>query len=457
MKERGHSDISGEELEDFTESFASFNKITQKLHSAYKNLEEKFEALNLKLERTNKELRQSLAEKEKISNYLNNILESLTSGVVTINLKGEITLFNRAAEEILGYKTDEVLGKKYEEIMGKGVKEKMTLPLTLKSRRSHINEEKEVFTKGGKKIPLGFSTSLLTDGDNNILGAVEVFFDLSKLKKLEKEVTRVRTLAALGEMAATVAHEVKNPLGGIRGFADLLDQDLEEGDPRKQSVEKIMEGVETIDKIVLSLLNYTKAIKLDLHQVEFISFIDDVIKFFEIDFAREKKKIHIVREYPKKALLCRIDPEQFRQVVLNLLHNATQAMPLGGTIMVQVSEIPPFDRLRVVSEVEPPKAGNEEGLVLKARPEGKGIDAFQDSLGVHPEAKKIVLKISDNGMGMSKATLNKLFTPFFTTKEHGTGLGLSTVKKIVEAHRGDIRVESEIDKGTTVIVRLPLI
>jgi PAS domain S-box-containing protein len=411
MEERNHSDISEEQLEGFTESFASFNKITQKLHSAYKNLEEKFEDLNLKLEKTNRELRQSLAEKDKISNYLNNILESLTSGVVAINLKGEITLFNRAAEEILGYKTDEVLGRQYGEVLGNGVKEMMTLPFTLKSKKSHINEEKEVLTKEGKKIPLGFSTSLLTDNDNNVLGAVEVFFDLSKLKQLEEEVTRVRTLAALGEMAATVAHEVKNPLGGIRGFADLLDRDLEESDPRKKSVEKIMEGVETLDRIVVSLLNYTKAIRLDLHQVEFASFIDEVIKFFEIDLGREKKKIHIHRKYPEKALLCRIDPEQFRQVMLNLLHNATQAMPQEGTIVVEVNE----------------------------------------------EKKGVVLKISDTGMGMSKATLEKLFTPFFTTKEHGTGLGLSTVKKIVEAHRGDIKVESELGKGTTVFVRLSLI
>jgi len=427
MKERGRLDISEEQLEGFTESFASFNKITQKLHSAYKNLEERFEDLNLKLEKTNRELRQSLAEKEKISNYLNNILESLTSGVVAINLKGEITLFNRAAEEILGFKTDEVLGRKYEEIMGKGVEEKMTLPFTLKSRRSHVNEEKEVLTKRGKKTPLGFSTSLLTDGDNNVLGAVEVFFDLSKLKKLEEEITRVRTLAALGEMAATVAHEVKNPLGGIRGFADLLDQDLEEGDPRKKSVEKIMEGIETLDKIVLGLLNYTKPIKLDLHQVEFISFMDEVIKFFEIDLEREKKKIDIIREYPKKALLCRIDTEQFRQVILNLLHNAIQAMSHGGRIVVGVNE------------------------------EEKGTGVPQNSLGIHPEGKRIVLKISDNGTGMSKATLNKLFTPFFTTKEHGTGLGLSTVKKIVEAHRGDVRVESKMGKGTIVTVRLSMI
>jgi PAS domain S-box-containing protein len=411
MEERNHLDISEEQLEGFTESFASFNKITQKLHSAYKNLEEKFEDLNLKLEKTNRELRQSLAEKDKASNYLNNILESLTSGVVAINLKGEITLFNRAAEEILGYKTDEVLGRPYGEVMGKGVGEKMTLPFTLKSRKSHINEEKEVLTKEGKKIPLGFSTSLLTDSDNNVLGAVEVFFDLSKLKQLEEEITRVRTLAALGEMAATVAHEVKNPLGGIRGFADLLDRDLEEKDPRKKSVQKILEGVETLDKIVLSLLNYTKPIKLDSHQIEFINFIDEVIKFFEIDLGREKKKIQINRKYPEKTLLCRIDPEQFRQVILNLLHNATQAMPHGGTIGVEVNE----------------------------------------------EKKGVVLEISDTGIGMSKATLDKLFTPFFTTKEHGTGLGLSTVKKIVEAHGGDIKVESELGKGTTVFVILPLI
>jgi PAS domain S-box-containing protein len=416
MEERDGLNISEEQLEGFTESFASFNKITQKLHSAYKNLEEKFEALNLKLEKTNRELRQSLAEKDRASNYLNNILESLTSGVVAINLKGEITLFNRAAEEILGYKTDEVLGRPYGEVMAKGVGEKMTLSFTLKSRKSHINEEKEVLTKGGKRIPLGFSTSVLTDGENNVLGAVEVFFDLSKLKELEEEVTRVRTLAALGEMAATVAHEVKNPLGGIRGFADLLDRDLEESDPRKKSVEKIMEGVETLDRIVVSLLNYTKPIRLNFHDVEFISFIDEVIKFFEIDIGREKKKIHVERKYPKKELLCRIDPEQFRQVILNLLHNAAQAMPQRGQIVVQVDE----EGKR--SEI-PPKAG-------------------------------IILKISDTGMGMSKATLDKLFTPFFTTKEHGTGLGLSIVKKIVEAHGGDIKVESKIGKGTTVLVRL---
>jgi signal transduction histidine kinase len=166
---------------------------------------------------------------------------------------------------------------------------------------------------------------------------------------------------------------------------------------------------------------------LDLHQVEFISFIDEVIKFFEIDLEREKKKIDIIRQYPKRTLLCRIDTEQFRQVILNLLHNAIQAMPHGGRIVVGVNE------------------------------EEKSTNVPRNSLGIHPQGKRVILKISDNGTGMSKATLNKVFTPFFTTKEHGTGLGLSTVKKIVEAHRGDVRVESKMGKGTTVIVRLSLV
>jgi len=205
-----------------------------------------------------------------------------------------------------------------------------------------------------------------------------------------------------------------------------LDQDLEEGDPRKKSVEKIMEGVETLDRIVLSLLNYTKPIRLHLHQTEFISFLDEVIKFFEIDLAREQQGIHLVREYPERTLLCRLDPEQFRQVILNLLRNATQAMPHGGKIVVQVNE------------------------------ERKEAGEPKNSLGSYGERRRLVLKISDQGMGMSKATLGKLFTPFFTTKEHGTGLGLSTVKKIVEAHRGDIRIESKIGKGTTVVVGLPM-
>ena len=429
MEEKGHLDISEEELKDFVTHFSTFNQVMQNLRSAYRELEERFGDLNLQLEQTNSELKQSLAEKDKISNFLNNILESLTSGVLAIDLEGNVTLFNRAAEEILGYKAKEVIGKPYLEVMGKGIEEKLSLPYLLKSQNSHLredglceNREKEVLSTSGEKVPIGFSTSLLKDKEGEIVGAVEVFFDLTKMKRMEEEMMRMKTLAALGEMAAIVAHEVKNPLGGIRGFAELLDRDLEEGDPRKRSVKKIMEGVEALDRIVMSLLNYVKPIQLTPRKVGIKTFLDEVINFFEMDASRAKENVHLVKNYPPDELFCHLDIEQFRQMLLNLLHNAVQAMPHGGKIMVELKQ---------------------EKATL--------------SLSSKTEDNKVILKISDTGIGMSKGTKEKLFTPFFTTKERGTGLGLSTVKKIVEAHWGDIEVESELGKGTTVQVRLPMI
>jgi len=422
MKEKKRLNISKTELESFVPSFSTFYQITQKLHTAYKDLEKKFEDLNLKLEQTNLELRQSLAEKEKISSYLNNILGSLTSGILAIDLDGKITLFNQAAEIILGYRAEEVIGKPYLEVMGKEVEERLTLPFVLKSQRLHLNEEKKVWSKTGEKIPLDFSTSLLKDKGGEISGGVEVFFDLTRLKQMEDEMMRVKTLAAIGEMAAVVAHEVKNPLGGIRGFAELLDRDLEKVDHRRRWIKKITEGVETLDRLVKSLLDYTKPVKLNLRKVEMARFIDEVIDFFEMDASQGKTNIRIVKSYPQDELFCDLDTEQFRQMLLNLLHNAVQAIPEGGEITVELNQ-----------------------------------GAESSDLARQAKDKKVILKILDTGIGMSKETQKKLFTPFFTTKERGTGLGLPTVKKIVEAHRGDIQVESEAGKGTTVVVRLPMV
>ena len=373
------------------------------------------------------ELKESLAQKERISGYLVNILESLTSGVIAIDLEGRITQFNRAAEEVLGYQSEEVMGKPYLEMVGREMEENLTLPYILKNQKpsqngpeSGIKGERDIPSKAGKKIPVSFSMSLLKDKGGEVIGAVEVFFDLTRSKRMEEELMRVKALATLGEMAAVVAHEVKNPLGGIRGFADLLDRDLPEGDPRKRLVKKIIEGVETLDRIVLSLLEGTKPIKLNPHKVEIRKFIDEAINFFEMDASKIKSNIRIKKRYSQNDLLCPVDVEQFRQVLLNLLHNAVQAMPDGGEIVVEL--------------------------------EGESTITDNDKA----EREMAILRISDTGVGMSPATKEKLFVPFYTTKKRGTGLGLATVKKIVEAHQGEIQIESEPDKGTVVQIRLPM-
>jgi signal transduction histidine kinase len=226
----------------------------------------------------------------------------------------------------------------------------------------------------------------------------------------------------LGEMAATVAHEVKNPLGGISGFADLLYRDIEEQDPRKSYVKKIIEGVEILNRIVMNLLDYTRSLRLDLRPTDFVKFLDEVVGFFEMDISRGKRNIRIERNYLSQRFDCLLDSEKFKQVVLNLLHNACQAVPDGGLIQIF--------------------AGLESRKI-------------RDQAAISSTGQRISLKIKDNGMGMSEEVKKKLFTPFFTTKEKGTGLGLSTVKKIVQAHRGEIFIDSQLVRGTTVNISLP--
>lgn len=408
----GASDAQLEEA--FTDSYLLFKETTRKYREAYSELYEKFESLNLKLEETNLELRKRVEEKDQISNYLNNILESLSGGVVVVNPEGDITLFNHAAEAITGRTQEEVVFQPYAKVIGLDAGRDKSVLHTLESGNGLSNQEKELKRADGHNISLGFSTSLVRDNEGHVLGAVEVFNDLTEVKSLEAELQRVHTLAALGKMAATVAHEIRNPLGGIAGFAALLERDLEGEDPRRRLVHKITEGVARLNRIVTSLLNYTRPLKLNRHPVDLAYMVEEAAAFFEIDPERKRENIAIRRNFPAEPTVCAIDPEQFQQIVLNLLQNATQAMPEGGYIDIEIA-----------------------------------VDLEAD------QKHRALLCIRDTGIGMDAEVQEKLFTPFFTTKEDGTGLGLVTSKKIIDAHGGAIRVESELGNGTCFTISLP--
>ena len=397
------------QLEDFTDSYILFQETTRRYREAYEELASKFESLTLKLEETNVHLQQSLEEKDRVSNYLNNILESLSGGVLVVDLDGEITFFNQEAEDITGFEQAKVLGQPYAEIIGLNAGRNLSVLHTLDTGERLASREKELAQPNGNTIPIGFSTSLVRDEAGTILGALEVFNDLTEVKRLEAEVQRVQTLAALGEMAATVAHEIRNPLGGIAGYAGMLERDLDSDDPNRRLVQKITEGVGRLNRIVVSLLNYTRPLRLNVHPVNLVELLEETTAFFAIDIERSREDIRIERDFPDGDLICRIDPEQLQQVILNLLQNAMQAMPDGGAIAV----------------------------------------------GLRVEENQGVLSIGDTGIGMADEVREKLFTPFFTTKEDGTGLGLVTSKKIIDAHNGKIRVDSEPGRGTQFSISLP--
>ena len=345
------------------------------------------------------------------------ILEGLGTGVIAVDTQGRITLLNPAARTILGLPEDAVfLDKPVLQVLA----EASELSNALAAGIVRADQEKRITRPDGTQVPLRYNTRCLYDKAGNISGAVETFEDISKLQELSRQASRVSTLTALGEMAATVAHEIRNPLGGIGGFAGLLERDLAIDDPRRRLVKKIMEGVASLNRMVTNLLNYTRPLQLNLRPVDFVEVVEDSIGFFEIDAGNRLEEIELQRDYGSGTLPCQTDPEQIQQIVLNLLHNAVQAMPQGGSLRIGVDE----------------------------------VDSSENSETVL-DTPCITLTVSDSGMGMSEDIRSKLFMPFFTTKEDGNGLGLATAKKVIEAHGGDIMVKSAPNEGAAFTIFLP--
>jgi len=231
-----------------------------------------------------------------------------------------------------------------------------------------------------------------------------------QLKKMQEEVHQSRVLSALGEMAATVAHEIRNPLGGIGGYAGLLARSIPPEDPKRKYVDKIIGGISSLNKIVGNLLAYTRKTNLQKQNTDLVTWADAILAHAEIEIEKEKKQLLIERNFPTEPLNAEIDAEKLQQVMLNLLINAIQAIETEGKITV----------------------------------------------GIGSNEKFAEITIKDTGNGIDPEHLKNIFTPFFTTKEQGTGLGLAIVKKIVDLHEGEITVESAIGKGTLFCIKIPL-
>jgi signal transduction histidine kinase len=243
---------------------------------------------------------------------------------------------------------------------------------------------------------------------------VEIVNDLSRLRFLESEVTRVKTLAALGEMAATVAHEIRNPLGGIAGFAGLLARDLAPGDSRRATAEKIVRGCENLNRIVTNLLQYAQPLKLERRYCNLKSELAEEVMLFEEDLRRQKRAVRLERVFCGRPVEGFADPVQLRLALHNLLLNAADAVGSGDVTC---------------------------GLSVHDDGEGPG---------------HLDLWVADDGPGVPEAHRERVFTPFFTTKDKGTGLGLATVRKVCEAHRGKVTLQHPPEGGACFKLRIPL-
>ncbi|MCL2183193.1 MAG: ATP-binding protein [Chitinispirillia bacterium] len=242
----------------------------------------------------------------------------------------------------------------------------------------------------------------------------ELESSLAKREALERQLQQASAMAALGEMSATVAHEIRNPLGAMGIWAGLLERDLDAQDPRRKTLGKITDGLAKLNKIVTNLLVYTRPIATDFRKVRLSALLEEIVDFTEIEIGRLGRNITVEKKFGDAGgLYVMADPEKINQATINICLNAVQAMEDGGTLSVGIEK-----------------------------------DSAEDG-------KYVIFTIADTGPGIDREHLDKIFVPFFTTKEDGTGLGLAIVKKIIEFHGGRIDIKSELGVGTQVSCYLP--
>ena len=271
------------DLSRFIDSYASFNRIINSLQRKYLELKEDFSSQNELLVQANKKLVELTERNITATEYLNSILHSISAGVITVNQEGKITHFNPAASQLLGIPQSEPIQKKYREVIPSGKPSYANALRTAETGKECDSVEKTITMPDSSTLRFSVSTSLIKDKNGCSIGATEVFQDLTKIKKMENEIARLNTLAALGEMAATIAHEVRNPIAGIGGFAALLDRDLSENDPNKNLIGKIIKGVNNLNLTVDTLLNYTRFEEINKVETCCVTFLHNAVEQFKAD------------------------------------------------------------------------------------------------------------------------------------------------------------------------------
>jgi two-component system sensor histidine kinase AtoS len=358
-----------------------------------------FHELVTKLKDKEKELevlRQKAEDKATtIEGYNENILQSVPSGVISLDESLRVTKVNLSAEKILEIKRESTLGKYHADVLNK--------PITDLLNDKKIIERGEItyLTPSGRRIWLGLTLSPLKDREDNIIGQILIFTDLTQLKALEAQMELRSRLSSLGEISAGIAHELRNPMAVIAGYTQLLSK---KADPSlKPTVDAITTEINVMNRIISDFLSFAKPAELAISDVDLKKIIENCI----VTLVRERNniKVHLdIEDLP----VIKGDDIFLRQAFTNLIQNAVEAMPAGGDLTIK-----------------------------------------------YATSNLLEVMVSDTGPGIAEDMADKIFLPFFTTKNRGTGLGLSLVQKIIVSHGGSISVDSS-ERGATFRIRLPL-
>jgi two-component system sensor histidine kinase PilS (NtrC family) len=367
------------------------------------------------------ELRQRRVDVADLKALNSNILASISSGLVTVDLDGDIIFFNRAAAEITGMEKREVLARPLEDVfphIASMLDEHHDEATPPPPREQDGRRFEEAFTRpDGTTVHLGFSFSGLLDSRDHRVGQIVIFQDLGEIKRLEEIARRSERLAAVGQLAASIAHEIRNPLASISGSVQMLQMTdtLEEDDQRLLGI--VDREVDRLEELIRSFLEYSRPRPLQLAERNVVELIEEVLELFRNRPAHHAIDIDVAipDDANGEEFVASIDEQAIHQILWNLLKNAAEAMEEAGV-----------ERPRICVEC--------------FRADGQ-----------------LVLAVEDDGPGIHGAEFDRIFQPFFTTKAEGTGLGLATSYRLVEEHGGQMSLASpEYLDGARFEIELPV-
>ena len=336
------------------------------------------------------------------------IVESIRSGVITTDLQGNIYTFNAAAEEITGYHVADVLGKDASIFFGDMTERIPDSMRAATSGRASPRFEADCLAPDGLVLRLGFSISPLFAESGETSGMVITFQDLTDVRALEETSRRQDRLAAVGRLAASIAHEIRNPLAAMRGSIQMLRGEMDVNSEQAQLMDIILRESDRLNNIVADYLNYARPRPAQLNRVDVCALIRETFALLRNSAELSDAQV-LEDDLPEQSVFAKGDPEQLKQVCWNVARNALRAMPDGGTFRISLTR---------------------------------------------PEPDRMRISFIDNGCGMPPEQVERLFEPFSSTTG-GTGLGLSIVYQIIRDHNGTINVRSRQGEGTTITVELP--
>ncbi len=337
------------------------------------------------------------------------IIESIRSGLITTDLEGNIYTFNAAAAEITGYKSEEMLGKSIASLFV-NIENPMRFALeTTETGEQPPRFDSDLITPEGFAVRVGYGFSPLFSEEGETTGLIITFQDLTEIRSMEENVRRKDRLAAVGRVAAGLAHEIRNPLGAMRGAIQVLESQTPPGTSQASLMEIILRESDRLNKIITNFLTYARPRVSNFSEIDVRESINDTIMLLKHSpDVKEHHKLETV--VPRQPVIIAADPTQLKQIFWNLARNALFAMPDGGILQVETEKIA-FNRVRIV--------------------------------------------FTDSGCGMSPEQVERLFEPFSDSTTGGTGLGLSIVYQIIRDHNGTINVRSRENEGTTITIELP--